>query len=209
MSGEAVRTVRPIGSPELSDAEAVAIAAGITEVRAVELLRDIGGLRGLNHAGRGELAAKIGPGPAARLLSNRDLCHRLEQAATAPRENLADPTAVFAWAKHHLARMDHEQLWVLALDGRHGLITARQVAEGGVHGLHVGVRDVLRAVLREGASGFVLVHVHPSGDPSPSDEDVAFTKAIVAGADRIGTPILDHVIVARGRYASMANMGLL
>ena len=203
------RVAQPIGSPHLSDPELVAITAGITEVKAVELLRDLGGLQGLYHAGRGELAAKIGLGGAARLMSNRDLCQRLEQAVTVERDRLADPGEVFKWARHNLARLDQEQLWVLCLDGRHGLITAKQVAEGGVHGLHVGVRDVLRAVLREGSSAFVMLHVHPSGDPTPSDEDVQFTKALIEGTKKIGTPLLDHVIVVKTRYKSMSELGLL
>jgi DNA repair protein RadC len=146
---------------------------------------------------------------AARLLGNRGLCQRLEQAVTVERERLQDPAAVYKWAKHSLARMDQEQLWVLCLDGRHGLITAKQVAEGGVHGLHVGVRDVLRAVLREGTSAFIMLHVHPSGDPTPSDEDIAFTKALIAATKHVGTPLLDHVIVTRTKFRSMSDLGLL
>jgi DNA repair protein RadC len=206
---ERARVAQPVGARELSDAEVVAITAGITEVKAVELLRDIGGLRGLHQAGRGEIAAKIGLGPAARLISNRDLCQRLETAAMTDREKMTDEGSVWRWAKHHLARMDHEQLWLLSLDGRHGLISARQIAEGGVHGLHVGVRDVVRAAVREAASAFIVVHVHPSGDPAPSDEDIAFTHALVKAADTVGTPLLDHIIVARTRYASMLGLGLL
>jgi DNA repair protein RadC len=83
------------------------------------------------------------------------------------------------------------------------------VASGGIRGLHIGVRDVLRLVLREAASAFVLVHNHPSGDPTPSDEDAAFTRAAVEGADAVGTPPLDHVIVVRQRASSMFDLGLV
>jgi DNA repair protein RadC len=206
---ERARVAQPVGTSNLSDAEMVAITAGITEVKAVELLRDIGGLKGLYHAGRGELAAKVGLAGAARLMSSRDLCQRLEQAVSVERDHLSDPLAVFRWAKHSLARLDYEQLWVLCLDGRHGLITARQVAEGGIHGLHVGVRDVLRAVLREASSAFVILHVHPSGDPTPSEEDLTFTKMLMKGADEVGTPMLDHVVVTKHRYKSMQEAGIL
>jgi DNA repair protein RadC len=98
---------------------------------------------------------------------------------------------------------------VLALDGRHGLRAARRVASGGIHGLHVTARDPLRIALREAASAFVLVHNHPSGDPTPSDEDLAFTRVVVEGAAAIGTPMLDHVVVARRRATSMLDAGLL
>ncbi len=209
MKKQRARIAQPVGASYLSDAEIVALAAGTTEIKAVELLRDLGGLRGLYHAGRGELAKKLGPAAAARLFSSRDLCQRLETAITAERDNLGDPARVFRWAKTNLARMDHEQLWMLALDGQNALITSRQIAEGGIHGMQLATRDVLRAALREAASGFIILHVHPSGDPTPSPEDVAFTKALIRAAKEIGTPCVDHVIVTRRGYKSMMDMGLI
>jgi DNA repair protein RadC len=83
------------------------------------------------------------------------------------------------------------------------------VASGGIHGLHVTAREPLRYALREAASGFILVHNHPSGDPAPSDEDIAFTGSVVEGAAAVGTPLLDHVIIARRTSSSMAEAGLL
>ncbi|HEY5242847.1 MAG TPA: JAB domain-containing protein, partial [Polyangiaceae bacterium] len=92
---------------------------------------------------------------------------------------------------------------------RHGMRAARRVASGGIHGLHVTAREPLRIALREAASAFVLVHNHPSGDPTPSDEDLAFTRAVVEAAAAVGMPMLDHVVVARRRATSMLDAGLL
>ena len=122
---------------------------------------------------------------------------------------MPDRSAVEAWARPRLATLDHEELWLLALDGHHGLRAARRVASGGIHGLHVAARDVLRIALREGASAFVLVHNHPSGDPAPSSEDIAFTRTVERAAAVVGTPLLDHVVVARRRAASMLETGVL
>src|SRR5258708_6677875 len=110
---------------------------------------------------------------------------------------------VDAWARSRLVPLDHEELWLLALDGRNGLRSARRVASGGLHGMHVTARDPLRLALREGASAFVLVHNHPSGDPTPSDEDVSFTRNIAAGAAIVGVPLVDHVVVARDGFKSI------
>jgi DNA repair protein RadC len=63
--------------------------------------------------------------------------------------------------------------------------------------------------LREAASAFLLVHNHPSGDPTPSDEDKVFTQAVASAATWVGTPLLDHVIIARRRSASMRELGLV
>jgi len=84
------------------------------------------------------------------------------------------------------------------------------VALGGAHGCGVTARDILRAALGHGATGFVLVHNHPSGEPTPSAEDVSMTRAVARAADVIGVPLVDHVIVtAAGEWASLLEAGVL
>ncbi len=206
------------GVESLGDAELVAVVLGTgctgtpVEQAAAALLEDCGGVAGLARAGLGQLAqhAGIGPAKGARLAAAIELGRRAVFAASldaSPR--MPDRTAVEAWARARLATLDHEELWVLALDGRQGLRAWRRVASGGIHGLHVGARDVLRVALREAASAFVLVHNHPSGDPAPSDEDIAFTRLVADAAAVVGTPLLDHVVVARRRASSMLDLGLL
>jgi DNA repair protein RadC len=73
----------------------------------------------------------------------------------------------------------------------------------------VSARDPLRIALREGASAFVLVHNHPSGDPSPSDEDVTFTRDVAAAGAMVGTPLVDHVVVAADGHRSLLDLGVL
>jgi DNA repair protein RadC len=207
-----------VGVEKLGDAELVAIVLGTgcaglpVGVLAATLLEEWGGVARLARAGVGELAGQAGVGPAkgARLAAAVELGRRAVFAASlGGSPKLPDRQAVEAWARPRLATIDHEELWVLGLDGRNNLRAARCVASGGIHGLHVSARDVLRSVLREAASAFVLVHNHPSGDPAASDEDVAFTKAVERGAAAVGTPLLDHVIVARRRSLSMLDAGLL
>jgi DNA repair protein RadC len=115
--------------------------------------------------------------------------------------------AVARWARPRLVHLDHEEVWVLCLDGRSSLLCARQVGRGGVHGCALLARDVLVPIVREAASAFVLVHNHPSGDPTPSREDLDMTRALAAAADLLCVPLLDHVVVARGGYRSMFEMG--
>lgn len=120
-----------------------------------------------------------------------------------PRTPIGDGKDVAAWARPRLGVLEHEELWLLALDGRSRLKAARCVARGGLHGVGVRPIDPLRIALRAGAAGFVLVHNHPSGDPTPSVEDIFFTKKVAAGAAACGVPLLDHVIVTREGYASV------
>ncbi len=206
------------GAHVLGDADLLGILLGTggggapLSALAAGLLDDHGGVGGLLRAGVDELAQRRGMGPAkaARLVAAIELGRRAVQAASLEAAPiLSDFTAVAAWARPRLATLDHEELWVLGLDGRNGLRAARRVASGGIHGLHVGVRDVLRAALREAASAIVLVHNHPSGDPQPSEQDVTFTRAVAEGAAAVGTPLVDHVIIARERASSLLELGLL
>jgi DNA repair protein RadC len=207
-----------LGVESLGDAELVAIVLGTgcrgmpVGVLAQVLLEQCGGVAGLARTGTGELIERRGVGVAkgARLSAAIELGKRVAFAASfGVSTKLPDRAAVEAWARPRLSMLDHEELWALALDGRHGLRAARKVASGGIHGLHVGPRDALRIAVREAASALVLVHNHPSGDPAPSDEDVAFTRAVVEAGRVVGTPLLDHVVVARRRASSMLDMGLL
>lgn len=207
-----------VGVDSLGDAELVALVLGTgcaglpVSVLAAQLLEDHGGVGGLARAGLGELADRSGVGPAkgSRLAAAIELGRRASLAASlAGAPKLPSREAVEAWARPRLATLDHEELWVLALDGRQGLRAARRVASGGIHGMHVGARDPLRVALREAASAIILVHNHPSGDPAPSDEDVAFTRAVCEGGAAVGVPVVDHVIIARRQATSMLESGLL
>jgi DNA repair protein RadC len=201
-----------VGIEQMGDVDLVAIVLGTgcpglpVSVLAAMLLEEHGGIAGLARAGIGELGQRAGMGPAkgARLAAAVELGRRALMAASIDASvRLPDRAAVEAWARPKLATIDHEELWLLALDGHNGLRATRRVASGGIHGLHVAARDPIRIALREAASAFVLVHNHPSGDPTPSEEDISFTRAVADAAATVGTPLLDHVIVARKRALSV------
>lgn len=110
-----------------------------------------------------------------------------------------------------LGGFNREVMVAVALDGRSNLLAELELASGGHHGLAISPPDIFRPLIRCGASAFVLVHNHPSGDPSPSREDISMTQALVGLADIVGVELLDHVIVAArgGGWASLADLGLL
>ena len=130
-----------------------------------------------------------------------ELGRRMEIARARPPEKLASAAAVAAWAVPRIAALAHEELWMLALDGRGHLRAARCVARGGLHGAAVRASDPLRVALRVDASAFVLVHNHPSGDPTPSREDVTLTARVATAAQLAGVALLDHVVVSRNGFA--------
>ncbi len=201
-----------VGIESLCDEELVALLLGTgsatesVKVLATRLLEEYRTLDGLARAGIGELRARrgVGQAKAARIAAAIELGRRAFAVSQKPPPiRFPEGRAVHAWARGHLSTLDHEELWILALDGGNGLRAARRVATGGLHGIFVSARDPLRIALREGASAFILVHNHPSGDPTPSREDVEFTERIAHAADVVATPLVDHVVVARASFVSM------
>ena len=110
-----------------------------------------------------------------------------------------------------LGGLMHEVIMAVGLDGRNSVIGEAQVAVGGAHGACVRPADVLRSMIRMGASSFVLVHNHPGGDATPSAEDVILTQTIARSGATVGVELVDHVVVGArgGGYASLFDLGLL
>ena len=191
-------------------------AAGPDYVTARELARrllDDFGVTGLARAGPNVVSQihGVGAAKALRLAAGLELGRRwvVEEIEAGVRARFPSSRAVGAWGRERLVPLAHEELWALALDGQNRMIAARQVARGGVHGMHVRGRDCLRAMLVLGAHAFILIHNPPSGDPTPSDHDIAFSRAVAAASALVGVPLLDHIIVANEGYASLLDRGEL
>ena len=177
--------------------------------RAIDLLDALGGLTGLSRAGVDEIASLIrektrAPTRGARaLVAAFELGRRAAEEPTSARPHIRDSRDVAAWGTRRIGGLDHEELWLIAVDGRSRFRAARRVAQGGLHGMSVRPSDPLRHALRLAASAFCLLHNHPSGDPTPSAEDIAFTENVAQAAATVGLPLLDHIVVTRDGYASI------
>lgn len=171
---------------------------------AAHLLESLGNLAALARLSPEALIERFAltPDEATRILAAFELGHRrLIEGTDAPR--ILSCQEVVAWAHPRLGHLVHEEMHLLALSGQGGLRGVRLIARGGLHALAVRPSDILRAGLELAASGFVLVHNHPSGNPDPSPEDIALTRRVQESADLLGMPLVDHVIVvASGRFSS-------
>ena len=179
---------------------------------AAELLEERGHLAAIAQLGTAGLTDRRGidHGQALRLSAAFELGRRATvRALSEERETIGSFESVVAWARPRLAALEHEEVWVLCLDGRNGLVCARRIAQGGLHGCALTPRDVLRPALRDAASAIILVHNHPSGEPGPSSEDMEMTRAVAIACDVVGVPLLDHVIVARAGATSLLELGAL
>lgn len=207
-----------VGLEALGDADLLAIVLGTgfpgqpVTVVAASLLDHFAGLDGLSRVGPGALAQRPGLGlaKALRIAASIELGRRVCQQSLRMREPLCTSAHVARYFAPRMAHLDHEEMWVASLDGRNALRGMRKVSQGGLHGCAVSSRDILRAALADAASSFLLVHNHPSGDPTPSMEDLAMTKHISHAASMVGAPLVDHVILgAGGRYTSLLDLGVL
>lgn len=201
------------GVEALSDVELLTLLLGRShrspERAAARLLDEVGGLKGLS-ARRPQALVDLGLNPAVAtyVAAGVELGRRstLDGAQKFHLEPL-DPERVSAWAIPRFARLDHEEVWVLSVDAQSRLRSTFQVGRGGIHGCSLLPRDVLGPVLRDSASGFVLVHNHPSGDPEPSPEDLELTRVLRSASALLGAPLLDHLIVAGGGSTSLLELG--
>jgi DNA repair protein RadC len=131
------------------------------------------------------------------------------------RQELLDRPVVNSWKKlidYCHAAMAHEkveQFRLLFLDGKNALIADEVQQKGTVNHTPVYVREVVKRALELGASAIVMVHNHPSGDPTPSKDDIAMTKEVAAAADKLGIALHDHLIIGRKGHASLKSMGLI
>jgi len=98
---------------------------------------------------------------------------------------------------------------LVLLSTRHQVIAYHEVSRGTLNSTAAHPREVFKAALLANAAAIVLAHVHPSGDPSPSPDDIALTRRLVAAGTLLGVDVLDHIVVGHGRYASFKELGLL
>jgi DNA repair protein RadC len=178
---------------------------------AEELLAQHGGLAGLRNAGIAELCAikGIGKAKAIEIRAAFELAARLKSLPG--RQGTPVRTAADVWESlgPRLRGQAQECLQILLLDGKHREIATVTVSLGTADGASTHPRDVFREAVKRNAVAGILVHNHPSGDPTPSAEDLQVTREMVEAGRLLGIEILDHVIIGEGRYCSIKKERLV
>ncbi len=209
--------LRALGPIALTDAELLALilATGARGVSATELAGRLlewgGGLRSLGCRGIGELERchGLGPAKASRLAAAFEIGRRVARMPLHAGASIASAADVAAHFGPHLRDRKQEVFFTLLLDGRHRLLRSARVAEGCLTAALVHPRDALRPGVLEAAAALIFVHNHPSGDPTPSPEDLDLTHQLVEAADILAIEVLDHVILGDSAHTSLAAEGLL
>lgn len=137
------------------------------------------------------------------------VAHRMARATVMQREVLGSWDALMRYCKTVMAYRDTERFRVLFLDRKNVLIADEEQARGTVDHVPVYPREVAKRALELNASALILVHNHPSGDPTPSQADIDMTEAIETACNAIGVTLHDHVVIGKGSDASFRTLGLL
>ena len=205
------------GPDALADAELLALqlGSGTRGRSAIDVAREVlatyGSLNDLATREADELALLpgIGPAKAARLAAAFELTRRLRARAPAARLTLSGPAEVYAAFGPLMEDLQREVFRIALLDTKNGLLRDKVISEGTLSASLVHPRAVFKPVILESAASVILLHNHPSGDPTPSREDVRLTRQLVDCARLLDLRIHDHIIVGRGRYVSLAEQGLI
>jgi len=167
------------------------------------------GIKGLKRLSLAEWTSEPGVGPAlaARLASAFELGRRgTGEGDVEARARITRPKEAWALTRD-LSRAKKEHLVGLYLDAQNGLIHRETISVGSLNTTRSHPREILYPAIAHLALGFILVHNHPSGSLDPSDEDVAFTRAVHRAAETVGIEMYDHLIVAKGGFTSLRERG--
>ncbi len=204
-----------VGASKLSEQELLAILLRTGSDKesalalATRLLAKFGGLAGLARAGAPELCEVhgLGPAKAAQVLAALHLGMRAAAARPEERETVRAPEDVAA--RHaDMATLSQEHLRVILLNSRNHVLAVSEPYKGSVNMAQVRIGELFREAVRHNALAVILVHNHPSGDPTPSADDVSMTKQAIEVGGQMDIEVLDHIVIAQGNFASMKERKL-
>lgn len=208
------------GAQALSDAEllAVILKSGSKNIRSVDLAHHIlnfsktnKGLIGLNYMSMEDLTGIKGMGrvKAIQMLCLAEITKRMAKATHAEEFRLLSPEAVAQYYMQDMRHLTREQVKVVFIDSKSKVLTDQVMSMGSVNSSMVAPREIFLNALKHNATFIIMLHNHPSGDPTPSHEDIRSTKRIKEAGVLIGIQLMDHIIIGDNRYVSLKEKGII
>lgn len=203
------------GASALNTAELLGILlrVGIPGENAVQmgdrLLREMGGLPGIQRLSFGELCSQhgLGPAKAAQIKAAIELGRRLTTTSPEDRPTIHNPADAAALVQYEMGALEQEELWVMLLDTRNHVIQIERLYKGSLNTSMVRVGEVFKAAIRRNCNSIIVCHNHPSGDPTPSAEDVALTRSLISAGRLLDIEVLDHLVICALRFVSLKERG--
>jgi len=205
-----------VGPQALSSAELLAIIlrTGVKGENVVtmasRLLAKYGGLAGLSRVELAQLGQEhgLGPAKASQLLAALELGRRLMAESPEERFQIRAPQDAANLLIPLIGHQEQEHFVVLYLDTRNRVMDREVLYKGSLNTSLVRIAEVFRGAIRRNCAAIIVAHNHPSGDPSPSPEDVALTRRLVEAGKLVEVEVLDHVVIGQGRFVSLRERGL-
>ena len=198
----------------VSELLAIVIRTGVGGENVIRLaertLADFGGLPGIARASIKELTQVkgIGTAKAVEIKASLELGRRLIAATPQERPTVTSPADAANLLMTEMSLLEQEHLRLVLLDTRNHVLSMPTIYIGSLNTSVVRVGELFRAAIKENAAALIVVHNHPSGDPSPSPEDVQVTGQIVSAGKLLDVDVLDHIIIGRQRFVSLKERGL-
>ena len=205
-----------LGAQALSEAELIAIVlrSGTPGVNvldmATQLVRHYRGLGGLAQARFEELCSHhgVGEAKAAQIMAAIELGRRVMVANPETRPQVHSPAEVAQLLMAELAYAEQEHVKVVLIDTRNYVIATPTIYKGSLNSASVRVGEMFKEAIRRNAAAIIVAHNHPSGDPTPSPEDITLTRQIVEAGRLLNIDVLDHLVLGRQRWVSLKERGL-
>jgi DNA repair protein RadC len=197
-----------------SELLAILLRVGVPGENAVQvgtrLLNDFKGISGLHKAPFEELCRQhgIGEAKAAQIKAALELGHRLSLESPGDRPTINSPADAAALVSYEMSAFEQEHLRVILLDTRNRVLEIVEIYKGSVNSSQIHVGEIFKPAIRRNAPALIVVHNHPSGDPTPSPDDVAVTRAITQAGKLLDVEVLDHMVIGQGRWVSLKERGL-
>jgi len=202
------------GALSTSELLAIILRTGVSGQNVLDmsqrLLAKYDGLPGLARANFAELCAEKGLGAAktAQLKASLELGRRLQLTASEERPQVKSPSDAANLLMGEMGLLEQEHMRVMLLDTRNRVQGIHTVYQGSLNTTMVRVGELFRDAIRANSAAIIVAHNHPSGDPSPSPEDVAVTRQIVSAGKLLDIDVLDHLIISHSRFVSLKERGL-
>ncbi len=202
------------GALGTSELLAILLRTGVVGENVIEvgqrLLNDFGGLAGLHRASFDEICNQhgLGPAKAAQLKAALELANRLRLEAPEDRPVIHSPNDAFALLQFDMSALEQEELRVILLDTRNRVIKIEMVYRGSLSQSQVRVGELFKSAIRSNSASVIVVHNHPSGDPTPSPDYVAVTRQLIQAGKLLDINVLDHLVIGYNRFVSLKERGL-
>lgn len=205
-----------LGPQALNTAELLAILlrVGVKGENAVEvgqrILQTFGGLRGLHKASFNEVQTQrgLGEAKAAAIKAAIELGRRLSLEAPEERPAIHGPADVAALVQYEMSALEQEHFRVMLLNTRNQVLDVIELYHGSLNSSMIRVGEVFKPAIQRNGASVIVIHNHPSGDPTPSPDDTAVTKSIVSAGKLLDIDVLDHIIIGHNQFVSMKERGL-